>query len=76
MPADWGERVNLAKQTSSGRIVLAIVFGLGAVIGQPVQAQTFTGMAYTGSIDPVAESPSGVLRSNALDCCRCDLPHL
>jgi uncharacterized repeat protein (TIGR03803 family) len=65
MPADGGERVNLAKQTSTGGIVLAIVFGLGAVIGQPVQAQTFTGLAYTGSIDPVAESPSGVVRDAA-----------
>ncbi len=57
--------MKLAKQTSISGIVLAVVFGLGAGVNPSVQAQTFTGLAYTGSIDPVAESPSGVVRDAA-----------
>jgi len=57
--------VNLAKQTSISGIVLAVVLGLGGGFNQPVQAQTFTRLAYTGSIDVVAESPSGVVRDAA-----------
>lgn len=57
--------MKLAKQTSIRGIVLATVFGLGAGIGQPVQAQTFTKLANIGSINPTARSLSGVVRDAA-----------
>jgi len=41
-------------------IALAIVLGVGTI--HPAPAQTFTKLAYTSSIDVVADSPSGVVR--------------
>jgi len=57
--------MKLAKQTSIGGIVLAVVLGLGAGGSQPVQAQTFTRLAYIGSINFTARTLSGVVRDTA-----------
>ena len=57
--------MNLAKQTSISGIVLAVVLGLGAGVSQPVQAQTFTRLAYIGSINFTARTLSGVVRDAA-----------
>jgi len=52
-------------RSSITAISLAVALGLGSFATQPAQAQTFTRLAYTGSIDVVAESPSRVVRDAA-----------
>jgi len=54
--------VKLVKRTSVTAMVLMVVCLTGFVAVQSAQAQTFTRLAYTGSIDVVAESPSRVVR--------------